>query len=121
MTARDILADLRHRAVGVYLGDDNRVHLCGDALDGLSDTEIQQVTAVQRTLRPILEAERAADWSPWWPPAPEGRCPTCGGTRFALSAALTAWHCAACEPLTAAPVAWADSTIRQEVQDRGIA
>lgn len=107
MTPRDLLADLRRRGVGIYLGDDNRVHLCGQAVDELGRDELRRIGACQKELRPILAAERAAGWRPWWAPAPEAACPTCGGTRFALSAGLGDWHCVSCEPLTSPPVAWA--------------
>lgn len=111
MTARELLADLRRRGVGVFFDpEDRRVHLAGEAVTGIDREELTHtIIPLRSAMRPILEAELAAGWSPWWPPAPDAPCPRCGGVRFALSAALAAWRCGGCEPLTSVPVAWAET------------
>lgn len=107
MSPRELLANLRNRGVGIYLGEDNRVHLCGQAVDDLPQGEVRAIAVRQKDLLPILAAERAAGWRPWWPPAPDAPCRGCGGTRFALSAGLSGWLCVTCRPLPTPPVAFA--------------
>lgn len=118
MRARELLTQLRRRGVGVAL-EGGRIELRGAAVADLTVEDRRAIVRAREELLPILREEAARGWRPFWPPAPEGRCSSCGGTRFALSAALGAWHCVHCEPITSVPVAWADAEIRQEVQQRG--
>lgn len=118
MTARELLVTLRRRGVGIAMDEQGRIVLRGQAVADLSDDERNLIVATKAALLPILAAERAAGWRPWWPPAPEHPCPTCGGTRFALSAALSGWCCIRCEPISTAPVAWCDA-IAEEVAPAG--